>query len=71
MSGPPSVSVPATCTAYLGASKIDVTKNVLTFDTTTTASVGWLTAKDCLTDSNAALLTEKNALVSSSFWTAL
>jgi hypothetical protein len=69
--GPTLATVPTSCTAYLGASKIDTTKNVLTFDTTTTATVGWMTASDCLTDMNAALVTEKAALISDNFWTTL
>lgn len=68
---PPTATVPATCTAYLGASKIDTTKNVLTFDTNTKATVGWMTASDCLTDMNASLATEKTGLISAGVYDAL
>jgi len=64
----PTAALPATCSAYLAPGKIDLTKNVVTFDTTTTSTVGWLTAKDCLTDLNSSLATEKAALITANYW---
>ena len=63
-------TLPTTCAAYTGSTKIDLTKNKVTFSATTTATVGWLNAADCKTDLDAMLASSKAALVASGTWAA-
>ena len=47
----PFPTLPPSCSAYLAPGYLDLNKNnTLTFDANTNATVGWVTAKDCLTD---------------------
>ena len=61
-------TLPTTCAAYTGSTKIDLNKNKVTFSATTTATVGWLNAADCKTDLDALLASRKAAYVVSGWW---
>jgi hypothetical protein len=63
-----TATVPATCSAYTVPTKYDLTKNKLTIDTTTTATLGWIQANDCKTDADTSMQALKTAMIANGSW---
>ena len=64
-------SPPASCTKYLAPDFIDLTKNKVYFDATTTATTGFFSATDCITDVNVLLAQMLTTFKSSGLWTIM
>ena len=61
-------STPASCTKYLTTGFIDLNKNKVYFDATTTGTTGYFSAKDCIADVNVLLAQMLASFKSNGTW---
>ena len=61
-------SPPASCTKYLAPDFIDLNKNKVYFDATTSATSGYFSATDCINDVNVLLAQMLATFKSTGLW---